>query len=107
MKIKKNLAAILTGQKKSLSIYNIEVPQIPDGYVLVKMKYSGICHTQLNEIDGILGKDNFLPHCLGHEGVGEIFKKGEKLMIQNAKDKDDPEFEEFSSRDKISMESVK
>ena len=76
MKIKKNLAAILTGQKKSLSIYNIEVPQIPDGYVLVKMKYSGICHTQLNEIDGILGKDNFLPHCIGHEGVGEIFKKG-------------------------------
>ena len=39
--------------------------------------------------------------------AGEIFKKGEKLMIQNAKDKDDPEFEEFSSRDKISMESVK
>ena len=79
MKIKKNLAAILTGQKKSLSIYNISIPEILEGYVLVKMKYSGICHTQLNEIDGILGKDNFLPHCIGHEGVGEIIEKGKNV----------------------------
>ena len=79
MKIKKNLAAILTGQKNKLLIHNIEVPQIPAGYVLVKMKYSGICHTQLNEINGILGKDKFLPHCLGHEGVGKIVEKGKNV----------------------------
>ena len=40
------------------------------------MKFAGICHTQLNEISGILGKDKFLPHCMGHEGVGEIIKVG-------------------------------
>ena len=40
------------------------------------MKYSGICHTQLNEISGILGKDKYIPHCMGHEGVGEIVKTG-------------------------------
>ena len=84
MKIKKNLAAILTGQKKSLSIYNISIPEILEGYVLVKMKYSGICHTQLNEIDGILGKDNFLPHCIGHEGVGEIIEKGKNVKKLNS-----------------------
>ena len=31
---------------------------------------------QLNEISGILGKDKYLPHCLGHEGVGEVIKIG-------------------------------
>ena len=86
----KNLAAILTQQKKKLSLFNIDISNPPKGYVLVKILYSGICHTQLNEISGILGKDNFLPHCMGHEGVGKIislgsdvtkFKKGNKVVI--------------------------
>ena len=74
----KNQAVVLTKQKKKLSLYNLEIPKLSEGYVLVKMKYSAICHTQLNEINGILGKDKFLPHCIGHEGVGEIIKKGKK-----------------------------
>ena len=48
------------------------------------MKYSGICHTQLNEISGILGKDKHIPHCMGHEGVGEIIslsKNSRKFKI--------------------------
>ena len=47
-------------------------PKSFKGYALIKMIYSGLCHTQLNEINGILGKDKFLPHCMGHEGVGKI-----------------------------------
>ena len=50
----KNQAVVLTKQKKKLSLYNLEIPKLSEGYVLVKMKYSGICHTQLNEINGIL-----------------------------------------------------
>ena len=42
------------------------------------MKYSGICHTQLNEIS-ILGKDKYIPHCMGHEGVGEVIDIGSKF----------------------------
>lgn len=72
----KNLAAVLTKQKKFLSLFNLKIDEIPKGYVIVKMEYSGICHTQLNEINGILGKDKFIPHCMGHEGVGKIVKKG-------------------------------
>ena len=71
----KNLAAVLTKQKKFLSLFNLKIDEIPKGYVIVKMEYSGICHTQLNEINGILGKDKFIPHCMGHEGVGKIVKK--------------------------------
>jgi Zn-dependent alcohol dehydrogenase len=92
----KNLAAVITQQKKKLSFYNIDIPKTPKGYVLVKMQYSGICHTQLNEISGILGKDKFLPHCMGHEGVGKIitlgpdvnkFKKGDNVVISWVKKK--------------------
>ena len=93
---KKNLAAILYKQKKNLVILNLDYSNVPIGYVLVKMKFSSICHTQLNEISGILGKDKFIPHCMGHEGVGEIssigsgvknFKIGDKVVISWIKKK--------------------
>ena len=72
----KNLAAVLTKQKRKLSLCKLEIEEIPKGYVLLKMIYSGLCHTQLNEINGILGKDKFLPHCMGHEGIGKVTNLG-------------------------------
>ena len=39
------------------------------------MYYSGICGSQIGEINGVKGKDNFLPHLLGHEGSGIIINK--------------------------------
>ena len=66
---------------------DLEYPNVPKNYVLVKMLYSGICHTQLNEISGILGKDRFIPHCMGHEGVGEIVNIGPKVRKFKIKDK--------------------
>ncbi len=83
---KNNFAAILKKQKKNLSILNLDYPKVPKDYVLVKMKFSGICHTQLNEISGKLGKDRFIPHCMGHEGVGEIVSIG--LGVKNLRNKD-------------------
>ena len=46
------------------------------GQVLVKVLYSGICGSQLGEIDGINGEDKFLPHLLGHEGVARVLAVG-------------------------------
>ena len=85
--MKKNTAAILNRQKKDLILVDLEYPNVPKNYVLVKMLYSGICHTQLNEISGILGKDRFIPHCMGHEGVGEIVNIGPKVRKFKIKDK--------------------
>lgn len=91
-----NTAAVLTKQKSNLSLFNIDIPEPPMGYALVQMQYSGICHTQLNEINGILGKDKFIPHCMGHEGVGKIislgkkvkgFKKGDSVVVSWVKKK--------------------
>ena len=69
---KENFAAVLKQQKKNLEIINLDFPDVPRGYVLVKMKYSGICHTQLNEISGILGKDKFHHIVLGMKELEKL-----------------------------------
>ena len=73
--IKKTKAAILVHQKKPLIIDNIFLPkELKKGQILVKMKYSGICGSQLGEIDGVKGKDKYLPHLLGHEGIARVLQ---------------------------------
>lgn len=77
-------AAILVEQRKPLVIAEIELPQSLDvGQVLVKVHYSGICGSQLGEIDGAKGEDKFLPHLLGHEGSGTVVDIGPG--VRNAK----------------------
>ena len=74
---KKFKAAILFKLKKPLEIKEIELPAVLTfGQVLVKMNYSSICGSQIGEIDGVKGKDNFLPHLLGHEGAGQVLQIG-------------------------------
>jgi S-(hydroxymethyl)glutathione dehydrogenase/alcohol dehydrogenase len=70
-------AAILTELRKPLVVDEIELPQRLDvGQVLVKIHYSGICGSQLGEIDGAKGEDKFIPHLLGHEGSGTVLRVG-------------------------------
>ena len=72
----KTLAAILYEINKPLQIEELNIPEIEAGQVRVKVAYSGICHTQLNEIRGLKGEDKFLPHTLGHEGSGIVEEIG-------------------------------
>lgn len=70
-------AAILVEQRKPLVIDQIELPQsLEVGQVLVKINYTGICGSQLGEIDGAKGEDKFLPHLLGHEASGKVMEVG-------------------------------
>ncbi len=70
-------AAILVEQRKSLVIDEIQLPETLDvGQVLVKIHYSGICGSQLGEIDGAKGEDKFLPHLLGHEASATVVEIG-------------------------------
>ena len=74
---KKSLAAILIEQKKDLVVTEIDLPSTLDvGQVLVEFHYSGICGSQLGEIDGVKGPDNWLPHLLGHEASGKVLAIG-------------------------------
>ena len=70
-------AAILVEQRKPLVIDEIQLPDMLFcGQVLVKIAYSGICGSQLGEIDGVKGADAYLPHLLGHEASGFVMDTG-------------------------------
>lgn len=70
-------AAILVEQRKPLVVAEIDLPDhLEAGQVLVKIVASGICGSQLGEIAGAKGEDKFLPHLLGHEGVGVVVEIG-------------------------------
>lgn len=70
-------AAILVEQNKPLVIAEIGLPKVLEaGQVLVEIFYSGICGSQIGEIDGAKGPDKFLPHLLGHEGSGKVLSVG-------------------------------
>lgn len=73
----KSLAAILVKQNHPLALEEVDVPAPKLGQVLVKLLTSGICGSQIGEITGIKGPDEFLPHLLGHEGCGEVLEVGE------------------------------
>ena len=70
-------AAILVEQRQPLALEEIEIPALRYGQVLVRIRCSGICGSQLGEIDGVKGPDAYLPHLLGHEGSGEVLECGE------------------------------
>jgi S-(hydroxymethyl)glutathione dehydrogenase/alcohol dehydrogenase len=68
----KTKAAILVQINKPLSVEELILPRLKTGQVLVKVAYSGLCRSQLNEVQGLKGEDKYLPHTLGHEGSGIV-----------------------------------
>ena len=70
-------AAILIAQRKPLIVEKIRHnEQLEIGQVLVELYTSGICGSQIGEIEGIKGVDKFIPHLMGHEGCGRVLKIG-------------------------------
>jgi len=70
-------AAILVAQHEPLVVDTVELPEeLGVGQVLVKLQLSGICGSQLGEIDGVKGPDHHLPHLMGHEGFAKVLGIG-------------------------------
>lgn len=81
-------AAILVAQRQPLTVEEVELPgSLSVGQVLVKVHCSGICGSQIGEIDGAKGADRFLPHLLGHEGSGTVIETGPGVRHTKAGDK--------------------
>ncbi|MDW8263979.1 MAG: zinc-binding dehydrogenase, partial [Gemmataceae bacterium] len=72
----KTAAAVLVELDRPLELWDLEIPVLRPGQVLVQLAYSGVCHTQVLEARGKRGPDRFLPHCLGHEGSGWVRECG-------------------------------
>jgi S-(hydroxymethyl)glutathione dehydrogenase / alcohol dehydrogenase len=54
--------------------------------VLVEVAYSGACGTQVMEWRGDKGEDKWVPHCIGHEGVGRVLEVGSAVTKVKADD---------------------
>jgi len=86
----KTKAAVLYHFNKPLVIEELQIPKLSVGQVLVKIFYSGICHSQLMEWGGKRGPDKHLPHLLGHEASAQVVdigkgvskvKKGDRVIL--------------------------
>lgn len=73
-------AVVLRELGTRLNVEQLEIPPLRPGQVLVEILHSGVCHTQRAEVMGLKGEDRFLPHTLGHEGVGRILAVGENIQ---------------------------
>ena len=63
-------AAVLHATDRPLAIESVELPAPGPGEVLVRNHASGLCHTDLEVMQGHLGYP--LPIVLGHEGAGVV-----------------------------------
>jgi S-(hydroxymethyl)glutathione dehydrogenase/alcohol dehydrogenase len=71
-------AAILVESHAPLVVDTIELPEtLAYGQVRVRVHMASICGSQLGEIAARKGPDRWLPHLLGHEGVGVVEAVGE------------------------------
>jgi S-(hydroxymethyl)glutathione dehydrogenase/alcohol dehydrogenase len=67
-------AAVLHAPKSPLTIETVEAADLAPGDVLVRVKAAGLCHTDLEVIDGSLR--NPMPIILGHEAAGVVERIG-------------------------------
>ena len=67
-------AAVLRHTGAPMTIETLEVGPLAPGNVLVRIRAAGLCHTDLEAIDGALAIQ--LPAVLGHEAAGEVAEIG-------------------------------
>ena len=72
----KTKAAVLFNLNKPLKIIEFNLPSPKKGEILVKIQASGICHTQLLEIEGKNATGSYCPNLMGHEGSGIVCSVG-------------------------------
>jgi threonine dehydrogenase-like Zn-dependent dehydrogenase len=75
-------AAVITAHEKPLEIWDVQIPELDPGSVLVKMVASTLCGTDVHRWHGPLPKNDTLPIITGHEPCGVVEEVcGEKTDI--------------------------
>ena len=69
------MKAVVAHEVDNFSVVNVDLDPPKTGEVLVKMKATGICHSDLSIINGTIRWK--LPSVLGHEGAGIVEQVGE------------------------------
>jgi S-(hydroxymethyl)glutathione dehydrogenase/alcohol dehydrogenase len=72
-------AAVFEGVGRDLEIAELELAPPGPGEVRVRLDWSGVCHSDLNVVDGKMGAP--LPVVLGHEGAGTVEAGGPGVSL--------------------------
>ena len=80
-------ALVYEKYKGPLQIKSIPIPKPKDDEIIVRIHYSGICHSDLHGWLGDWAEYCTLPVIGGHEGAGEVVKVGAKVNSWNNGDK--------------------
>lgn len=72
-------------ESRPLELVDLPVPEPKAGEILVKISACGVCHTELDEIEGRLLAN--LPIVLGHEVVGTVAKRGSGALQHEVGDR--------------------
>ena len=70
------LGAVARESRKPLRIEEVSFRDPEPGEILVRLRASGVCHTDLHAIDCDWPVKPSLPFIPGHEGVGIVCKAG-------------------------------
>lgn len=81
----KSMAAIQTEFGKNVQVEEIDIPDPLDEQVVIKLKSTGVCHSQLHHMKSPSEKTQ-RPLSLGHEGTGYVEKLGKN--VKNLKEGD-------------------
>ena len=73
-------------QQKPLQLVDLPLPEPGENEVLIKVKVCGVCHTELDEIEGRTPPPNF-PMVPGHQVVGEVVKLGNGVTLLSTGDR--------------------
>ncbi len=76
----------LRENRNPLELVDLPIPETKDNEILIKISRCGVCHTELDEIEGRTPPPKF-PIILGHEVVGYVEKKGEEVNKFNIGDR--------------------
>jgi propanol-preferring alcohol dehydrogenase len=73
-------------EEKPLKLADLPMPVPSDNQILVKVSVCGLCHTDLDEIEGRLIPSS-LPIVLGHQVVGMVIDKGKAVTKFKTRDR--------------------
>jgi len=68
----------LSYTRRPLKLEDVPIPEIGEKEVLIKVSTCGVCHTEIDEIEGRTQPKRF-PVILGHQVVGRVVKKGREV----------------------------
>ncbi|KAA0257719.1 zinc-dependent alcohol dehydrogenase family protein [Deferribacter autotrophicus] len=63
-----------------LTLVDIPAPNISNNEILIKVNTCGVCHTELDEIEGRTPPSSF-PMIPGHQVVGKVIEKGKNVTL--------------------------